>query len=128
MYKNVQTNPEKFQLTQTLMLFYVDTNKIEIKKRQRISFRTERWNFPYRNHEACCEKLWFVKSLYPNLTQIGQIFYHGMLMSLHDSMPSFMNFRWILDLLEFKREVSQCLRPSDGGRVFDIHYHFLNGT
>ena len=55
-------------------------------------------------------------------------FYHGMLMPLHDSMPSFMNFRRVLDLLEFKNQVSQCLRPSDGGRVFDIHSHFLHGT
>jgi len=53
---------------------------------------------------------------------------HGMLMLLHDSMPSFMNFRRVLDLLEFKNQVSQCLRPSDGGSVFDIHSHFLHGT
>ena len=46
----------------------------------------------------------------------------------HDSMPSFMNFRRVLDLLEFKNQVSQCLRPSDGGRVFDIHSHFLHGS
>ena len=52
---------------------------------------------------------------------MGQKIYHGMLMPLHDSMPSFMNFRRVLDLLEFKNQVSQCLRPSDGGRVFDIH-------
>ena len=45
-----------------------------------------------------------------------------MLMLLHDSMPSFMNFRRVLDLLEFKNKVSQSLRPSDGGRVFDIHF------
>ena len=38
-------------------------------------------------------------------------------MPLHDSMPSFMNFRRALDLLEFKNQVSQCLRPSDGGRL-----------
>ena len=25
--------------------------------------------------------------------------------------------------LEFKHQVSQCLPPSDHGRVFDIHYH-----
>ena len=39
-----------------------------------------------------------------------------------------MNFRRVLDLLEFKNQVSQCLRPSDGGRVFEIHSHFLHGT
>ena len=35
-------------------------------------------------------------------------FYHGMLMPLHDSMPSFMDFRRVLDLLEFKNQASQC--------------------
>ena len=45
---------------------------------------------------------------YLNLPQMGQIFYHGMLMPLHDSMPSFMNFRRVLDLLEFKNQASQC--------------------
>ena len=59
---------------------------------------------------------------------MGQILYHDMLMPLHDSMPSFMNFRRALDLLEFKNQVSQCLRSSDGGRVFDIHSHFLHGA
>ena len=54
--------------------------------------------------------------------------YHNMLMLLHDSIPSFMNFRRVLDLLEFKNQVSQCLRPSDGGRVLDIHSLFLHGT
>ena len=48
-----------------------------------------------------------VRSLYPNLPQMGQKFYHGMLMPLHDSMPSFMNFRQVLDLPEFKNQVSQ---------------------
>ena len=91
----------------TLMLFYVDTReKVEIKKRQRLSFPPERWNVPYRNHHACCEKLWFVRILYPNLPQMEQKIYHGMLMPLHDSMPSFMNFRRVLDLLEFKNQVS----------------------
>ena len=35
-------------------------------------------------------------------------FYHGMLMPLHDSMPSFMNFRRVLDLVEFQNQASQC--------------------
>ena len=66
-----------------------------------------------------------VRSLYPNLSQMGQNFHHGMLMPLHDSMPSFMNFRPVLDLLEFKNQVSPCLQPSDGGRVFawDLSMH-----
>ena len=48
-----------------------------------------------------------VRSLYPNLPQMGQKNYHGMLMPLQDSMPSFMNFKQVLDLLEFKYQVSQ---------------------
>ena len=76
-------------------------------KRQRISFRPQRWHVPYRNHHACCEKLWFVRSLYPNLPQMGQKNYHVILMPLNDSMPSFINFRRVLDLLEFKKQASQ---------------------
>ena len=80
------------------------------------------------NHHACCEKLWFVRSISPNLPEMGQKFYHSMLMPLHDSMPSSINLRRVLDLLEFKNQVSQCLRPSDGCRVCDIHSHFMHGT
>ena len=64
--------------------------------------------FPTENHHVCCEKLRFVRSIYPNLPQMGQNLYHGMLMPLHDSMPSFLNFRRVLDLLEFKNQASQC--------------------
>ena len=82
--------------------------KFESNKRQWISFRPQRWGVPYRNYHACCEKLWFVRSIYPNLPQMGQKIYHDMLMPLHDSMPIFMNFRRVLDLLEFKNQTSQC--------------------
>ena len=84
--------------------------------------------FPTENHHACCEKLRFFRIIYPSLPQMGQKIYYGMLMLLHDSMPSFMNFRRLLDLLEFERQVSQCLRPSGGGSVFEILSHFLHGT
>ena len=129
MYKNVQTIPEIANFNMTLLLLYVATRKsFENRKRQRISFRPQRWHVPHQNHQACCQKLWFVRSLYPNLPQMGQMIYHGMLIPLHDTMPSFMNFGRVLDLLEFKNQVSQCLWPSYGGRVFDIHSHFLHGT
>ena len=64
--------------------------------------------FPSENHHACFEKLRFVRSIYANLPQMGQKFYHGMLMPLHGIMPSFMNFRRVLDLLEFRNQASQC--------------------
>ena len=92
----------------TLVVLCWHEKKIESNSRQWISFRHQSCCITYRNHHACCEKLWFVRSIYPNLPQMGQNFYHRMLMPLHDSMPSFMNFRRVLDLLEIKSHVSQC--------------------
>ena len=86
----------------TLVVLCWHSKNFESNKRQRILFRPQWWDVPYRNHEACCEKLWLVRNLYPNLPQMGQKNYHDMLMPLHDSIPSFMNFRRVLDLLEFK--------------------------
>ena len=122
MYKNVQENPEKSQklIQHSCCSSMLKRENFESKKRQQISFRPQRWHVPYRNNHACCEKLWFVRSLYPNVPQMGQKIYDGMLMPLHDSMASFMNFRRVLDLLEFKNQVSQCLRPSDDDRVFEF--------
>ena len=111
MHKNVQTNPKKSQKFTQHSCCSMLTREKKLK-----AIRGNGYRFvpkggtyvPYRNHQACCEKLWFVRSIYPNLPQMGQKFYHGMLMPLHDSMPSFMNFRRVLDLLEFKNKVSQC--------------------
>ena len=111
MHKNVQTILEKFQkFNTTLLLFYVDARKkFESNKKQWISFRPERWDISYRNPSCLfweapvCEK--HIPKPAPNGTKN---FYHGMLVPLHDSMPSFMNFRWVLDLLEFKNQASQC--------------------
>ena len=108
MHKNVQTNPEKSQKSHNSTVVLCWHEKFfGSNKRQWILFRPQRWDVPYRNHQACCEKLWFVRSLCPNLPQMGKN-YHGMLMPLHDSMPSFMNFRRVLDLLVFKNQASQC--------------------
>ena len=131
---NVQKRPNEPRkiprLSTTLLLFYVDTrNFLKAIRGNGFHFVPKAGTYvPYRNHQACCEKLWCVRILYPNLPQMGQKNYHGMLMPLHDSMPSFMNFRRVLDLLEFEHQVSQCLQPSDGGRVFEIYSHFLHGT
>ena len=46
----------------------------------------------------------------------------------HDSMPSFMNFRRVLDLLEFKTSHLNVLPAINGALVFEIHSHFLHGT
>ena len=110
MYENVQTNPEKFQnLTQhSYCSMLTRENNLKEIRGNVYCFVHKGGMFPTENHHACCEKLWFVRCLYPKLPQMGQHLYHGMLMPLHDTMPSFMNFRRVLDLLEFKNKASQC--------------------
>ena len=91
------------------MLFYVDTrNFLKAIRGNGYRFVPKGGTFPTENHHACFEKLRFVRNIYPNPPETGQKIYHDMLMPLHDSMPSFMNFRRVLDLLEFKNQVSQC--------------------
>ena len=110
MHKNVQTNPEKSQkITQHSCCSMLTREKIlKAITGNGYRFDPKGGTFPTENHLVCCEKLRFVRSIYPNLPQMGQNLYHGMLMPLHDSMPSFMNFRRVLDLLEFKNQASPC--------------------
>ena len=81
----------------TLLLFYVDTRNF-LKAIRGNEYRPvpTGGTFPIETI------MLVVRSLYPNLPQMGQFFYHGMLKPLHDSMQNFMNFRRVLDLLEFK--------------------------
>ena len=64
----------------------------------RMSFRTRRWHVPSRKHEPCWGKLRFAWSLHQSLSQFNQKFYGNMLVSCHDTMPSFMIFRRVLEL------------------------------
>ena len=82
--------------------------KIESNQRQWISFRPQRWDVPYRKPSCLLWEAPVCGKHIPNLPQMGQNLYHGILMPLHDSMPSFMNFKRVLDLLEFKNQASQC--------------------
>ena len=110
MYKKCPNEPQKItKIHTTLLLFYVARGKnLKAIRGNGYLFVIKGGTFPTENHHACCEKLRFVRSIYPNLPQMGQNLYHGMLMPLRDSMPSFMNFRRVLDLLEFKNQASQC--------------------
>ena len=110
MHKNVQMNPEKSQKFTQHSRCSMLTRQKNLKeiRGNGYNFVPKGGTFPTENHHACCEKLRFVRSIYPNLPQMGQILYHGMLMPLHDSMPSFMNFGRVLDLLEFQNKASQC--------------------
>ena len=100
--------PKIPKIDTTLLLFYVDTRKkFKAIRGNGYRFVPKGGAFPTKNHHACCEKLRLVRSIYPNLPQMGQNLYHDMSMPLHYSMPSFMNFRRVLDLLEFKNHASQ---------------------
>ena len=110
MHKNVQTNPEKSQKFTQHSCCSMLTREKNLKAIRGNGYRfvPKGGTFPTENHHACCEKLRFERSIYPNLPQMGQNLYHGMLMPLHDSMPSFVNFRRLFDLLEFKNQASPC--------------------
>ena len=94
----------------------------------RMSFRTRRWHVPSRNHEPSWGKLRFARSLHQSLSQFGQKNYRSMLVPCHDTMPSFMIFRRVLDLQELKNQVSQSFRPSHDAQMFEFHSHLLHGT
>ena len=112
MYKNVQTNPEKFQnLTQHFCCSMLTLKKLKV--------------IGGNGYRSVPKGGTFLTQTCPKWDKKITT---ACLMPLHDSMPSFMNFRRVLDLLEFQNQVSQYLRPSDGGRVFEIHSHFLHGT
>ena len=110
MHKQVQTTPTESQKFTEHSCCSMLTREKNLKATRGNGYRfvPKGGTFPTENHHACCEKLRFVRSIYPNLPQMGQNLYHGMLMPLHDSMQSFMNFRRVLNLLEFKNKASQC--------------------
>ena len=130
MHKNVQTNPEKSQkFTQHSCYSMLPREKtLKAIRGSGYRFVPKGGTFPSENHHVCCEKHRFVGSIYPNLAQMGQKFYHGMLMPLHDSMPSFMNFRRVLDLLEFKKKHLNVYPAINGAPVFESHSNLLHGT
>ena len=93
----------------TLLVFYVDTRtKFESNKTQWISFHPQRWGVSYRKPSCLLWEAPVCEKHIPKPAPNGAKIYHGMLIPLHDSMPSLMNFRWVLDLLEFKNQASQC--------------------
>ena len=63
-----------------------------------------------------------------NLSKWGQFFYHNMLVSWNDTMPSFMIFRRVVNSQKFKKPVSQCYQPSHDAHMFEFHTHLLHGT
>ena len=93
MHKNVQMNPEKSQkLTQhSCCSMLTREKKLKAIRGNGYRFDPKGGTFPIETI------MLVVRSIWPNLPQMGQKIYHDMLMPLHDSMPSFMNFRRVLD-------------------------------
>src|SRR5215216_2334149 len=85
MYKNVQANPKKSQkLTKHCCCSMLTLGK-NLKSRRGNGYR-----FVQKGERFPTETITLVvRSLYPNLPQMGQKIYHGMLMPLHDSMPNY---------------------------------------
>ena len=54
--------------------------------------------------------------------------YRSMLVPCHETMPSFMIFRRVLELQELKHQVSQSFRRSHDAQMFEFHSHLLHGT
>ena len=109
MYKNVQANPKKSQNT-TLLLFYVDSRNFFWNWEDATDIVLSRKVKPSLSKPShlLWEALVYEKFI-PKPSQNGtKKIYHDMLMPLHDSMPSLMNFRRVSDLLEFKNQASHC--------------------
>ena len=107
--KMSKRTPKNHKIDTTLLLFYVNTRKFLVAIRGNgYRFVPKGGTFPTENQHACCEKLRFVRSISPNLPQMDTKNATACRVPFHDSMPSFMNFRRVFDLLEFKNKVSQC--------------------
>ena len=66
---------------------------------------TQRWHVPSQNHEPSWEKLRFARSLHWSLSQFVKKNYRSMLVPCHETMPSFMIFRRVLELQDLKNQV-----------------------
>ena len=107
MHKNVQTNPRKNpKITQhsccSTLTREIFSKQLEAK--DNVSTPKLGHSLPKPScllwEALVCEK--HIPKPSPNGTKA----LHGILMPLHDSMPSFMNFERVLDLPEFKNQVS----------------------
>ena len=82
--------------------------KIESNKRQWILFHSQRWDVPYRKPSCLLWEAPVCEKHIPKPAPNGTKFLPRHVDALHDSMPSFMNFRGVLDLLESKNQATQC--------------------
>ena len=66
-------NPEKLEkFTQHSYSMLTQENNLKAIRGNGYRFVPKGGTFPIENQQACCEKLRFVRSIYPNLPQMGQ--------------------------------------------------------
>ena len=93
--------PKVPKIDTTLVLFYVDTkNILKVRRGNIYHFVPQGGTYPTETIRLVREAL-ICEKLIHTPAQMGQYFYLGMSLTFHDSMPSFMNFRRVFDLLEF---------------------------
>ena len=92
---------------------------------------TWNWNISrlvtYWNHGPSCEMPPFARRLHDNLSQNVWNFYHILVLPYHSATQSLINFRVILDFLEFKNRRPQCFRPKDVAKVVQVHSNSMRG-
>ena len=83
--------------------------------------------FPLRT-TSLLEGRFGLQEAYTKLVPIWPKNYRNKLVPCHDTMPSIMIFRRLLDLQELINEVSQSFWQSHTAQIFEFHSHFLHGT
>ena len=99
--------------------------KIESNKRQWISFRPQRWDVPYRKQSCLLWEAPVCEKHIPKPAPNGTKFVPRHVDAAPCSMPSFMNFRRVLYLLEFKNQASQCFAGNQRCPVVWNSFPFL---
>ena len=125
MYKNVQTDPEKLQTQHSCCSMLTLGFFLKAIRGNRYRFVPKGGTFSTKTIMLVVRSSGLWEAYTQTWPKWDKNFTMACWVPFHDSMPGFMNFRRVLDLLEFKNQVSQCLWPSDGGRVLGIHSHFF---
>ena len=101
----------------TLLLFYVDTrNFLKAIRGNWYRFVPKGGAFPTETIMLVVRSSGLWEAYTQTCPKWDKTIYHDMLIQLHDSLPSFMNFRRVLDLLEFKtRYLNVCGRVTVAG-------------
>ena len=109
MHKNVQTDPEKSQnFTQHSCCSMLTREKnLKAIRGNGYLFVPKGGTFPTETIMLVVRSSCLWEAYSQTCPKWEKNLYHDMLMPLHDSMPSFMNFTRVLDLLEFENQVSQ---------------------